>query len=186
MAYRIFAVLAFLAVIVGSVLLGGQQRETTARTTIEESGGDLGYAARKAELIETGLDGRPLYKLNADLIRQRPRDAIVELEQVKMDFRDSASNQWSARADHGELGQDTGKVELAGSVRVVGTPPGSYEAAEISTDKLAVDTREQVVTTEDPVTFTWSGRQLRARGLVASLKDRRVQLESDVHGIFSP
>ena len=42
------------------------------------------------------------------------------------------------------------------------------------------------ITTHDPVTLLMSGRQLHAQGLVASLKERHVQLESAVHGSFQP
>jgi LPS export ABC transporter protein LptC len=64
--------------------------------------------------------------------------------------------------------------------------PGSESLAEISTEHLAFDTNAQIVATRDPVTIRMSGRELDAQGLVASLKERHVQLESAVHGSFRP
>jgi LPS export ABC transporter protein LptC len=93
---------------------------------------------------------------------------------------------WTARAARGALAQNSGIVSLEGDVHVDGVLPGSEERAEISTQHLAFDTRSQVVATRDPVTIVMTGRQLNAEGLVASLKERHVQLESAVHGSFLP
>ena len=89
-------------------------------------------------------------------------------------------------AARGELAQQSGMVQLAGDVHVSGILPDSADTAEISTQHLAFDTRAQVVATRDPVTILMSGRQLSALGMVASLKERHVQLESAVHGTFLP
>src|ERR1700674_5585084 len=114
MIFRILATLLFVAIIVGSFWLGGQQRETAATTTVEASSTDLGYSARNAVLIETGSDGLPMYTLNATVIRQHPGDG-VEFDQVQMTFRDAEGQTWKGRADHGELTTDTGIVDLAGN-----------------------------------------------------------------------
>src|SRR3954447_19224064 len=86
MIFRILAALLFIAIIAGSFWLGGEQRETTATTTVEASSAELGYSARSAVLVETGADGLPIYTLNATVIRQHPGDG-VEFEQVQMSFR---------------------------------------------------------------------------------------------------
>jgi len=77
-------------------------------------------------------------------------------------------------------------VLLDGDVHVAGILPGTAEAAEITSEHLAVDTNAQVVTTQAPVRIAMSGRELQARGMVATLKERHVHLESAVHGAFLP
>jgi LPS export ABC transporter protein LptC len=186
MIYRVFIVVVFIAIIVGSVMLGGQQREAVSPTTVDERAGDLGYAARHAQLIETGADGHPLYTIDADLISEPPGTVNVQLQQVRMGFRDKSGNTWTGRADNGVVAQDTGKVELAGDVHVSGVLPGSKDRANITTDRLFVDTHAQLVTTDRPVTLALSGREIKATGLSADLNDRVVHLESDVHGTYSP
>ena len=76
--------------------------------------------------------------------------------------------------------------ELVGDalVHVAGVLPGTAERADITSNSLAFDTNEQIVATREPVTLVMSGRTLDANGMVANLKERRVQLESDVHGSF--
>jgi LPS export ABC transporter protein LptC len=185
MTYRLVALLALLVLTVGMVLLSGPQRESAP-----SAGGaplhDAGYSAQQARLVQTGPDGRPLYTLDAAEIQQQPNQDTVELEQVKLGFRDADGNDWTARAARGELAQGSGVVRLAGNVHVTGILPGTEESAEISTQHLAFDTHTEVIDTRDPVTVIMSGRELNARGMVASLKERHVQLESAVHGSFLP
>lgn len=185
MTYRLVALLALLVLTVGMVLLSAPQHESAPAA----GGGPLhdpGYSAQQARLVQTGPDGRPLYTLDAAEIQQQPNQGTVELERVTLGFRDADGNQWTARAAHGELEQGSGVVRLAGDVHVAGMLPGTEESAEISTEHLAFDTHSQVASTRDPVTVVMSGRELNARGMVASLKERHVQLESAVHGSFLP
>jgi LPS export ABC transporter protein LptC len=105
---------------------------------------------------------------------------------VVLGFKDSAGDLWTARADHGELAQNSGIVELDGAVHVAGILPGTAEPADMSTARLTFDTNTQIITTRDPVTLIMTGRKLDADGMVANLKERHVQLESAVHGIFRP
>lgn len=186
MIYRLLALFAGLTVVLGLVLLSGPQREAVVRSTAGAPAQDPGYSALDARLLQTGADGQPLYTLDAARISQQPDDDTVQLSQVKMGFRAATGEQWTARADRGELGQDTGVVQLAGNVRLAGLLPGTQDQAEISTERLSYDTRAQVVSTGEPVTLLMSGRELHAHGLLARLKEGRVQLESAVHGSYLP
>ena len=185
MIYRLVALLAVLALIVGLVLLSGPPRETAAPVSPGAPLHDPGYSAINARLIQTGVDGRPVYTLEAAQIQQAPNDGLVQLQQVRLGFRDSSGNQWTARAQRGELAQNSGLVQLHGDVHVAGILPGTAETAEITSQHLAFDTNAQIVSTREPVTLLMSGRQLNAQGMVANLKERHVQLESAVHGTFA-
>lgn len=186
MIYRLVPLLALMALIIGVVALSGPQREPAAAAAVPAQVRDPGYAARQARLIQTGADGLPVYTLDANLIRQQPAAGTVDLQQVQLAFRDADGNRWTARAAHGELGQDTGIIELDGAVHINGTVPGTEQPAIITGERLTFDTRAQLVTSHEPVSITMSGRRLDAHGLVANLKERRVQLESTVHGTYLP
>ena len=184
MIYRLAALAAVLALIVGMVLLTAPQPESVARAASGQPLNDPGYSAQQARLVQTGADGRPVYTLDAARIQQQPDRGVVELQQVRLGFRDVEGNQWTARAQRGELAQGSGVVQLNGDVHVDGTLPGTGEPTQITSEHLSVDTNAQVVTTQTPVTIVMSGRELQARGLVANLKERHVHLESAVHGSF--
>jgi|SRR5581483_1108459 len=182
---RIFAVLVFVVVIGGTIFFGAQQNETTAPTIVEEQH-EPGYTARDARLVQTGKDGHPLYTVNADVIRQQPNNDIIQLENATLGFFDSNGSLWTARGNEGEVGQDTRQVELDGNVHVNGTPAGTLQPAQIVTEHLKFDTNSKIASTADPVTLTWSGQEIKAKGMRATLNDGRVQLESAVRGIAVP
>src|ERR1700753_2275619 len=137
MIFRILAVLLFVVIIGGSIWLGGTEREATSTTTVESSNVDLGYSARNATLVETGVDGLPMYTLQAETIRPHP-GAAVEFEPVQLTFRDADGQIWKGRADHGELTTETGKVVLNGNVHVDGLLPGANQLSDLATEQLFV------------------------------------------------
>jgi lipopolysaccharide export system protein LptC len=186
MIYRVLGLILLVALIAALIVLSGPQRSPALPTAVGQTAHEPGYAALDAQLVQTGPDGKPLYTLDAAQIREQPDNNTVLLDQVQMGFRDSSGGHWTARAQRGELGQDTGVVQLDGDVHVLGTLPRSQDPVEITTQHLAFDTRAQLVTTHDPVTFNVAGHQLDGTGLTASLKEHRVQLESHVHGTFPP
>jgi LPS export ABC transporter protein LptC len=185
MIFRILAILLFVVVIAGSIWLGGDTREATSTTTVEASNSDLGYSARNATLIETGPDGVPMYTLKADVIRQHPGDG-VDFQPVQLTFRDADGQIWKGRADHGELTTETGKVVMNGNVHVDGLLPGSDQPTDLATELLFVDTRENIINTDEPVVVTSIGRSLKSRGMVATLKEHHLVLESNVHSSYTP
>lgn len=184
MTYRVMVLLALLLLTVGMVLLSAPQHENSGASSAGAPAHDPGYSALQARLVQTGADGRPIYTLDAAQIQQQPNDGVVELQQVKLGFRDTSGNEWTARALHGQLVQGSGVVRLSGDVHVNGLLPGTEQPAEMTTEHLAFDTKSEVVATRDPVTLVMSGRKLDAHGMVASLKEGHVQLESAVHGSF--
>ena len=145
-----------------------------------------GYSAREAELIETGPDGHPLYTLHAARILQEPASEVTALEQVQMQFHDRQGNVWNGRADQGRIVDQAAQIELNGNVVISGRAPGTEQPLSISSEQFAIDTHTEIVTTDDPVVLDWNGELLHARGLIARLKEQRVTLKSDVHGIYVP
>jgi LPS export ABC transporter protein LptC len=185
MIYRLVALLALLALIVGVVVLTGPQRESIAPATAGGPLHDPGYSALQAHMVQTGADGYPVYSLDAAQVQQQPALGTVQLQSVFLTFRDVSGNEWRARAASGELAEHSGVVRLAGDVHVNGVLPGSEEPAEMISEHLAYDSNTEVVSTADPVSLVMPGRRLNATGMVANLKGRHLQLQSAVHGSFA-
>jgi lipopolysaccharide export system protein LptC len=184
---RILAAAAVIGLLaVGWLALHSQQSGPAAPATASTYAQSPGYSARDAVLIETGADGRPMYTLRAAEIRQQPGAQVAVLDQVRMQFRDAAGNLWQGRADQGRVLGDASLIDLSGMVAISGQLPGAAMPAEIESDRLSVDVRREIVTTSDEVTIDWDGQQLRARGLVARLREQRLKLESSVHGTYRP
>ncbi len=160
---------------------------------------DPGYAARDAEVIETGYDGRERYRLRAQTIRQQAEAGVIELEKLEMDYHPAAqpripgesnseaapSEVWHLKSDRGEVRANGDDVELTGNVLVTGRAPGSGEPLTLLTEIMRINTPTEFIETDAPVTMRWSGHELNARGMQADLKAGTLRLESDVHGRFT-
>ncbi len=174
------------ALLIAGWLLLNDEQSGPAAPAARNRAANPGYSARDAVLVETASDGHPMYTLHAVSIRQEPDSEITTLEQVQMQFRDPKGNVWNGRADEGRFVDQASQVELTGNVVLSGLVPGTEEPVKISSDRLHVDTRTEIVTTDDPVVLDWSGQVVHARGMVARLKEQRVRLESNVHGRYVP
>ncbi len=184
---RLLIGLLIVAAIVAVLWLGSDVRnEGTEQTAAAEEELDPGYAARDAEVIETDAEGRELYRLNAELIRQDPKTGIVELEAIKMNYRTAANALWNIAALRGTVAATGEEILLNGKVRVAGPVGEPGRTLQLDTDRLKFNTQQELITTDAPVELTWEGQILRARGLVANLKTERVRLESKVNGRFIP
>jgi LPS export ABC transporter protein LptC len=165
---------------------GGPGGSTDTPKIVGQPTEEPGYSARNAELIETGDDGRPVYTLLADRVRQHPNDNRTQLDQPRMTFVASDGNTWHIKSRAGQIRDDGVNVVLYGDVHVNGSLPGSDAPAVIDTSILNFDTKQEIVTTHAPVTLDWNGRKLSGTGLIAKLPDHLVRLESRIHGSFPP
>lgn len=144
------------------------------------SNDDPGYSASDAEVIETGADGLPRYRLRADTVRQDPATGSVALEGVDMTVSRPGADRWRVQAERGELPADARRVTLQGDVRLDG------ETLRIRTAALAYDLEKNQVAAPGEVRFEMDGRTLEANGLEADLDSRQAKLGSRVHGRFNP
>jgi LPS export ABC transporter protein LptC len=175
----LFAVLALGAL--GTLLyLSDYSNVEPAAADVEST--EPGYIATGAELIETGDDGHPLYRLDAQRIEQPTPQGVIFVTAPKLDYQPETGSHWTMTAERGQLPQDARSAELAGSVQAVGKPNGSNDVMHIATDQLHLDMRAQLVTTTAKVRVEWGGNSLRGRGMTANIKDDRLQLGAEVHG----
>lgn len=187
MISRILIALTILAVIVGSFFIGQSNSPEPANdAAVDRPEPDPGYAARDAEVIETDAEGREMYRLNAELIRQDPVSGVVELESIAMNYRTAEDALWKVNAQRGTVLEAGDRIDLEGKVRVTGPMPDTTSTIALDTESLTFETQQERISTDAPVTMTWTGHKLSSRGLSANLKDGRVQLKSSVHGRFTP
>ena len=178
------AVIALLAI--AWLALNGGSNGPARPATATVSAQSPAYSARDAVLIATGEDGLPMYTLRAADIREQPASRVALLTEVEMQFRDADGQLWQVRADSARAIDQAAQVDLSGNVTLSGLLPGTAAPVRISTERLSVDTRSEIVATRDPVSLELEGGRLEARGLIARLREQRIQLESQVHGRYTP
>lgn len=192
---RPLAYLSIIAVVALAYFIGRAGRGGNGTGDLVAPPADPGYAARDAEIIETGYDGRERYRLNARHIRQQAEAGDIELESLEMDYHPGAQagiagetrsaaekESWHLASDHGLVRAGGDDVQLEGNVRVTGSTPDSGAPLTFTTSELRVNTPTEFIETRAPVRITMSGYELNAKGLTADLKTGNLRLESAVHG----
>ena len=192
--------LAVIAVVAGAYYIGRTGRGDDETDASVVSMPDPGYAARDAQVVETGFDGRERYRLNADVIHQQIDSSVIDLEGLEMDYHPGAQERvagekasaaateekWHLKSDRGQVRANGDDVQLTGNVEVTGHTPGSGDLLKLATQTLRINTPTEFIETDAPVRLTWSGHKLDAVGMRADLKAGTLRLESDVHGEFAP
>jgi LPS export ABC transporter protein LptC len=197
---RPLGTVAVIAVVAIAYFLARASRGDDAEAASSALPPDPGYAARDAQVVETGFDGRERYRLNAKVIRQQIDSSVIDIEQLDMDYHLGAQDRiagesrpardkneiWHLRSDHGQVRANGDDVELFGNVQVKGPAPGGGAPLTLSTARMRINTPTEFIETDEPVILGWSGHELTAKGMKADLKAGTLRLESDVHGEFSP
>lgn len=174
------AMVALMAVLVEWRML---EREVTA--PIEESG-QSGYYLTGIGLEDFGDDGRMQLALQAATAREEPLSGVVMLREVVVDYHALAGESWHLTAAEAHVPRGADAVEFSGDVHMTGRPGDQSGPAELSTARLTFDTSTEHAETRDPVTLAFGRHLMHARGLQVDLKAGSLQLESEVHGLFTP
>ena len=111
----------------------------------------------RGHLIETGEDGLPLYRLDAEHIEQPEPQGTIFLTDPKLDYQTAAGNHWTLTAQHGQMPQDAQTADLTGNVHAEGLPTGSDSLMRIDTDQLQLDMTQQVATSSSRCASTGAG-----------------------------
>src|SRR3954471_16086999 len=190
---------AVITVISVAYFIGRAGREDNGLDAAAVTAPDPGYAAKDAQVVETGFDGRERYRLNARVIRQQIDSSVIDVEGLEMDYHPGAqekiageaaskatdNEKWHLKSDRGQVRANGDDVQLTGNVVVTGHTPGSGDLLTLATESMRINTPTEFIETDDHVNLTWSGHKLDAIGMRADLKAGTLRLESDVHGEFA-
>lgn len=143
-----------------------------------------GYYLLNAGFVAPGPDGQPLYRLDARTMTHGVDSGLVEMDDVRIEYRQDAESDWVVTAPRGSARLDWQTLQLAGGVRVeVETP--DHPPMVLVTPDLLVDAVDQQATTESEVKLTWGTQTVDAVGMSVDLTAGLVRLESRVNGLFT-
>lgn len=144
-----------------------------------------GYYLKSARILGTGSDGKLLYEINAVRAEQQAGNRI-EFSDVRIQYSPQSQVPWTLNADSAMLLPDRNRVTLRGHVLAVSKNGFSGDETEIRTPYLELDPDEFVAETEERVQIRIGARSLTGIGMLASLKDNRLEIKSNVSGRFIP
>jgi LPS export ABC transporter protein LptC len=178
----IIVILLSAAVLIGVFILSRGSDTSTTRSSAAQAYEQPGYSARNAQVIETDESGRPAYRVEAALVRQRPNDGRVQLAAPRMSLLTSEGETVHVQARSGQIREDGSEVRLFGDVKLNGELSGT--PIEVETSILSYDTPTETVRVPAPVVFRQRRGSMEAPGLTADLKQGVITLES-VNGKFN-
>ena len=144
-----------------------------------------GYYLKSARILGTGADGKLLYEIQARHAEQQG-DEDISFTDVIINYSPSSEVPWIVNADSALINQGEPLVRLRGQVRAYSSEGFSGNDTEIRTEYLELYPETYVAETEERVQIRIGARSLTATGMLASLKEDRLQLKANVNGVFVP
>lgn len=154
--------------------------QTTAIEPVDEQ--PPSYYLRDAEVLQTNDEGRPLYRIRAQYVEDRPDDRALVLDDVLIEWREADEVPWHVRAGHAIVWLERQILELEQGVELVREPRADGQSAVARTERLTLDPVEHVARADGEVMFIVGASTLTAVGLVAFLAEDRLRLLSNGHG----
>ena len=144
-----------------------------------------GYYLKSARILGTGPNGDLLYELRAEDAEQKENDHVF-FTNVLLQYSPQSSVPWRVNADSAVIRQDENRVLLSGNVRAISSEGFSGKDTELRTQYLEIDPENYLAETNERVQIRIGARSLTATGMLASLKENRLELKSNVSGKFAP
>jgi LPS export ABC transporter protein LptC len=162
-----------------------RKNSTTIAEQPDKEYAHRGYYLKAARILGTGSDGSLLYEIDAVHAEQRSDDRI-EFTDVRIVYSPQSNVPWTVDADMATLYPNQQRILLEGHVRATSKRGFSGSETEIRTQKLELDPYNYIAETDERVQIRIGARSLTATGMLASLKDNRLELKSNVSGKFMP
>lgn len=174
------ALLALIAVLVEWRLLGREASEPATESARP------GYYLKGIGLEDFGADGNLRLGLQAATAHEDPVSGVVTLREVVVDYHALEGRSWHLTSDEARVPRGAHGVDFLGDVRMSGRAGDQPGLGELSTERLILDTASEHAETREPVTLAFGRHVMQARGMQVDLKAGNLQLESEVHGLFTP
>jgi LPS export ABC transporter protein LptC len=185
MLFRVFTVLAVVALVISTWIVSSPARRPQTKTDLRQA--DLpGYYLRNSVLTDYDLAGDPGIRIEAERIDQIGHGNEVALYNIRVLYQAPNGQAWVMVGDVAHVQPDGKVVDVTGNVRLQGDPAGREGTAVVHTDTLSYNVASSVASTKSDVRIDFAQHSLTAHGMTANLKERTMRLESKVNGRFHP
>ncbi len=138
--------------------------------------------------VRMTLAGLREYVVEAPLLRQLPGQLGVQIEQPRMDWYqpDGQTREWRLRSAQGWIASDQKQIRLEGEVVMTRTAESGQLPVTLTTRDVLVRPDIRTAETAAPARAVTPGGELRAIGVRAYLNQERLELLSEVRGVYEP
>ncbi|MBT8092524.1 MAG: LPS export ABC transporter periplasmic protein LptC [Gammaproteobacteria bacterium] len=155
---------------------------------VEQRSGETayrGYYLKSARILGTGENGEPLYQIEADRAEQRT-DKRIDFTDVRIRYSPDHDIPWVVNADTATLQEESPRIILRGHVRATSSGSDESDETEIRTQYLELDPEQYIAETDERVQVRVGARSLTATGMLASLRENKIELKSNIRGKIAP
>ena len=131
-------------------------------------------------------DGIPKHQLTADNMYHYPDDDTANLANPRLVIYNEETDPWEIRADRGLVSEGGKSVFLQGDVFINRLDKRPDHQLEIITRDLTVETEDETASTEQAIIIKDHYGVTEGVGMQANLKERHLQLLSQVKGNYQP
>jgi LPS export ABC transporter protein LptC len=156
------------------------------RSRAGESAAPPGYYLLDAHLRGTDESGQVAYSIAAERLEENVDLGKLLLEGVVVDYHPPDEIPWVIKASRGVAPKNRAELQLTGGVEVRSAPADGSMPVQITTESLHFTPSTAIAMTDQPVAIEFGDWRVDAVGLRTLLKDRRLELESQVHGEVLP
>jgi len=146
---------------------------------------DPDYIMENFEAVSMNKQGTLEYRVNALKMTHYPDDDSTVLEQPHIIVYVDTVPSWQVKAERAEVSSEQAEIFLAGRVSADRLATTELTPATIVTSNLTIRRDAQLGETPDPVTITEEHGVTSATGMRIFLKDKRLELLSDVRGSYA-
>ncbi len=142
------------------------------------------YVLHDFELISLDSEGKESFTLRAPRLERRPDDATMSLTTPAFKVPDGSGKYWDIRAKQGWVSADQKEIRMIGEVKA-NSPAEDLRPITMNTERLNVFPRQNRAATDAVVTIVQPGFIISGTGLRANLKNKDLQLLSNVKALIS-
>ncbi len=138
--------------------------------------------------VRTNLAGVQEYVVEAPRLWQLPGQGGVRIEQPTLDWYqpDGQTREWRLQAEQGWGAADQQTLRLEGAVTMIRLAYSGKSPMTITTRDVVIRPAQRYAETAAPLHLTTPDGELQATGARAWLDQQRLELLSEVRGVYAP
>ena len=176
-----FAILGLLLAAVGYWNISPERFMDRPGASIDET--QIDYYATNARAKQFLPDGGVQYEMTADRVDHMRASEVTMLTKPDMQLYRGTVYPWHVQSERGEVNPDGTQVELIDNVRIARTDQKN-RATVITSSRMTVFPQKQYAQTEQDVRIEGAGGVSTAKGMKAYLNDSKINLLSNVRGLY--
>lgn len=176
-----FAVLGLLLAAVGYWNISPERFMDRPVASVDET--QIDYYATNARAKQFLPDGGVQYEMTAERVDHMRASQVTLLTKPDMQLYRGTVYPWHVQSERGEVNPDGTEVELIDNVRVARTDQKN-RATVITSSRMTVFPQKQYAQTEQNVRIEGAGGVSTAKGMKAYLNDSKINLLSNVRGLY--